>query len=740
MRKRIIAFDFDGTIADSMNLEHRSMLYAIHLAGHNEITDDNLEDHFGPTESGIIRKVCGEEAFHKVYPSFLAKYKEIEPEEMKPIPGMKELLEDLSKESSVALVLVTGRSKDTMEISLDYLGVRPYFKKTYWGSEEGINKDQNLEKAASDFKVSKEEILYIGDTLADIETMEKAGIDLLSVGYCHNEKDQAVLKENNPNGYIGSVQELRDRLFSIIKEKEDDSNSSSPSDNGSENEGGSDTAEKADATAVDVNDPVSSEELHQALITLDKGTLLTLFEETSAVQLSDALRELDNDEIVLFYSANQTDFDKLGEIFSYLSVDEREALVNNLNKKVLVPVLANVSNDDLADFLEDIPKSEREKILALLPNKRKNIVVNLASYSDDAVGSIMTTEYLSVLPGTTIKEVLKKIKQIGKRLETVRTIFVVDSTNKLLGVERLEDLMFEDENKRIEEVMAKDFAYIDPKADKESAIPICQEYDLPVLPVVSSKGELLGILTFDDVMDVFEQENTEDVLKQAAVAPTDTPYMESKVYKIAFSYVIWLIVLLVINTFTGIIISRFENALLTLPILVAFIPSLNDSIGNSSSQTASMVIRAITTENVGKKDYFKIILKELLVGFLTGLVVAVFNFGWCEVELNTPILDTSALTNNTDLVNHFGGVQNVYLVICMITSISLLIGITCSKLCAAVLPMIAKAIHIDPAVMSGPLMSSLMDILTILIYFSIATMMIDGIVPGTLTVLAPLMI
>jgi len=724
MKKRVIAFDFDGTIADSMNLEHRSMLYAIHLAGHNEITDDNLEDHFGPTESGIIRKICGEEAFEKVFPSFLKKYEELQYEEMKPIPGIKELLEKLSKLSCFTLVLVTGRSRETMEISLDYLGVRSFFQKTYWGSEEGINKDQNLEKVTKDFSVSKDEILYIGDTLADIQTMKKVGIDLISVGYCHNEKDRHILKENNPEGYVGSVAELSKRLLSL-----EDSNESTSENSESCKE------EKPNNTIVDVNDPVSAEELHQALITLDKSALQTLFEENSAVQLSDALKELDNDEIVLFYSANSTDYDKLGEIFSYLSVDERQSLVKNLNKKVLLPVLANVSNDDLADFLEDIPKAEREKILALLPNKRRSIVVNLASYSDDTVGSIMTTEYLSVLPGTTIRDVLAKIKQVGKRLETVRTIFVVDSTNKLLGVERLEDLMFEDTSKRIEEVMSKDFPYISPIADKESAIPICQEYDLPVLPVVSQKGELLGILTFDDVMDVFEQENTEDVYKQAAVAPSDTPYMENRVYKIAFSYVIWLIILLVINTFTGIIISRFENALLTLPILVAFIPSLNDSIGNSSSQTASMVIRAITTDQVEKKDYFKIILKEFLAGFLTGLVVALFNFGWCEVELNTPILDTTTLTDNVDLVNHFGGVQQVYLVICMITSVSLLIGITCSKLFAAVLPMIAKAIHIDPAVMSGPLMSSLMDILTILIYFSIATAMIDGIVPGTLTML-----
>lgn len=282
--------------------------------------------------------------------------------------------------------------------------------------------------------------------------------------------------------------------------------------------------------------------------------------------------------------------------------------------------------------------------------------------------------------------------------------------------------------------MTKDFAYISPIADKESAVPICQEYDLPVLPVVSKNGEMLGILTFDDVMDVLEQESTEDTLKQGAVAPTDVPYMENKAYKIAMSYVIWLLILLVLNTFTGIIISRFENALLTLPILTSFIPAINDSVGNSSSQTTAMVIRSLTTGEITRKDYFKVAMREFLVGFISGLIVAVFDFGWVMLELNTPILSTESFSSNTDLIAKFGNIQNVYLAIAAITAFALLIGITFSKLFAAILPIVAKSIKIDPAVMSGPLMTCLMDIVTLLIYFGIATMLIDGIAPGTLTV------
>lgn len=491
------------------------------------------------------------------------------------------------------------------------------------------------------------------------------------------------------------------------------------------------------AEAISVNDPVLPSLLHQALITNDKKTLFEMFEDNSAVQLADALIPLTDNEIVLFYSTINTDYDKLGEIFSYLLIEERKALITNMPKKNILPIISNVSNDDLADFLEDIPKAMREKVLSYLPLKRRNIINQLSAYSDDTVGSIMTTEYLSVLSGTTISDIFDKIKQIGERLETVRTIFIVDNANKLLGVERLEDLMFEDVNDHIDNCMSKDFAYISPIADKESAVPICQEYDLPVLPVISKSGEMLGILTFDDVMDVLEQESTEDALKQGAVSPTDTPYMENKVYRIALSYVLWLIILLMINTFTGMIISRFENALLTLPVLISFIPALNDSVGNSSSQTTSMVIRSLTTGEITKKDYFKVAMREFLVGFISGIIVALFDFAWVMMELNTPLLSTASLEEDVELIARFGGnIQNVYLAISAITAFSLLIGITFSKLFAAILPIFAKSIKIDPALMSGPLMTCLMDIITLLLYFTIATMMIDSLAPGTIELTA----
>ncbi|MDY5432276.1 MAG: magnesium transporter, partial [Candidatus Enterosoma sp.] len=416
-------------------------------------------------------------------------------------------------------------------------------------------------------------------------------------------------------------------------------------------------------------------------------------------------------------------------------IEKRISLISNLAKKVLVQVLNNVSNDDLGDFLEDLTKGNREKILSLLPKKRQQLIKELARYSDDTVGSIMTTEYLAVASGSTVKSIFEKIKQIGNTLETVRTIFIVDKSNKLLGMEQLESMMFENEDEIIDNIMQKDFPYISPIADKEQAVPICEEYDIPVLAVVSKTGEMLGILTFDDVMDVLEEENTEDVLKQGAVNPTQTPYMETKIFRIARSYVVWLIILLIINTFTGVIVSRFESALLTLPILISFVPALNDSVGNSGSQTTSMVIRALTTEKLEKKSYFKIIMKEALTGLLTGLVIAAFNFGWVMIELNTPLLKVTEEMKNTLLSDlNFTNIQHGYMVIAAIVSTALFIGVFLSKLFAAILPLLAKLVHIDPATMSGPLVASLMDIMTLLIYFTIAMVVINSINPCLLAI------
>lgn len=485
--------------------------------------------------------------------------------------------------------------------------------------------------------------------------------------------------------------------------------------------------EKHNGEVIRVNDPILPGLLHQALITGDFGAVRKMAKENSPVQLADSLNLLSDNECVEFYSLSN-DLPNLGEVFSYLSVEERVAICNNVPRKQLIQVLSYVRDDDLADFLEDVKKEVRQKVMALLPSKRKKVIDSLASYGDGTVGSIMTTEFLSVLSGSTIQDVFDLIKAHGKEKETVRTVFVVDGTTTLLGIKRLEELMFLDPKAVIDTVMDKDFAYISPVADQEAVISLCQKYNLAVLPVVIKTGEIVGILTFDDVLDVVEEENTEDVLKQAGVTPTNTPYLETKPYKMALSYVIWLIVIALINTFSSLVLSGFEPILERLSFLVVFLPALNDTGGNSGDQTTSTITRSLATGDVTLKDYLKVLGKESVVGILSALLVATFNFGWVQVEFHAHLISLGDAAK-TQMITDFGSLNKAYLIVGLVVSLSLAFAIFFSKIMGASLPMLAKLLHIDPAVVSGPLISCLMDILTMIIYFLVAKSIITGIDP-----------
>ena len=473
--------------------------------------------------------------------------------------------------------------------------------------------------------------------------------------------------------------------------------------------------EEKSETLMHINEPILSPTLHESLVNNNKAKVNEIIEENSPIVIAESLNYLSDNEAILFFSMTN-DFVSLGEIFSYLLIEHRNSISLTLDKKRFTQVLQYVKNDDLADYVEDIPKNIRNQILLLLPQKRKKEIENLASYSDDTVGSIMTTEFLTILSGSKVKDVLKKIKDVGEKLETVRTLYVVDSTNKLIGIKKLEELIFYENDETVNDIMDIDFAYISPIADKEEAIPICKQYDLATLPVLSKNGEILGIITFDDVLDVIEEANTEDILKRAGVAPTDESYLQTRPFKMALSYVLWLIIIAIINTFSSIIISKSESLLETFALLVVFFPVLNDTGGNSGNQTTSTITRALATNEITLKDFFKVTGKELVVGFLTALLVGTFNFAWVQFEFHTRLIDS----DRDSLISIFGSLNTAYLIIGLIVSLSLVFSITLSKTLGSSLPILAKIFKIDPAVISGPLIACLMDILTLLIYFAIA--------------------
>ncbi len=269
--------------------------------------------------------------------------------------------------------------------------------------------------------------------------------------------------------------------------------------------------------------PISElpEKIREVLALRDQDKIHELLYSYPSADMAIGINMLEDDEIVSVF-VMCTDNAKLGSIFTYMNLDSKTAVCKALKGKKLTNILNTIPNDDLADFLEDVDKDVRNKVLSHLSGKKRVFILKLARFSDDAIGSVMTTEYLSVRPETRVSDVFRLIKEKGPQYETVRTIFVTDSDNVLLGTESLEDMMFEDENQRIDECMATDYPYILPNADREEAIPICRQYDLAVLPVVTKHRVLVGIITFDDVLDVITEENTEDVYKQAGVTPRDS--------------------------------------------------------------------------------------------------------------------------------------------------------------------------------------------------------------------------
>ncbi len=489
---------------------------------------------------------------------------------------------------------------------------------------------------------------------------------------------------------------------------------------------------RLETNSVNSNSTILLSDFHSSLVNNETSQINEIVDNNSAISIAEILNNLSENEAILFFSVTN-DVVKLGEIFSYLLVDHRTAIILTLGKKKLSQVISYVKDDDLADYISDTPRYMRLKVAAIIPLKRRKTIEKLVSYSDDTVGSIMTTEYLSVSKETTIQDVFKKIKREGEWLETVRTVYVVDNNNKLIGLKRLEEIIFIDEKKKMEEIMDTDFAYISSTADKEEAIPICKKYDLATLPVISKNGELVGIITFDDVLDVIEEESTEDILLRAGIAPTSKSYMETKPFRMALSYVIWLIIIALINTFSSVVVSYNSHLTSLLSVLIIFFPILNDTGGNSGDQTTSTITRALATNEITTKDYLKVASKELIVGFISAIIIGVFNFGWTQFEFHSHLI---SLEENqlSQISTTFGSISKGYLMIGLIVSLALVFSITLSKVLGATLPIVTKQLKLDPAVISGPLIACLMDIFTLIIYFALAGSFINGFNPDLLGV------
>lgn len=416
------------------------------------------------------------------------------------------------------------------------------------------------------------------------------------------------------------------------------------------------------------------------------------------------IEELEKKDIPLVYRILPKDF--AGEVFSYMESDERQLLIKSFSDVELKAVLDELRLDDMVDMIEEMPANVVARILqSANPSLRKQIN-ELLKYPEDSAGSIMTVEYVSLDQKLTVAQAFAKIRREGINKETVYTCYVT-ARRKLLGTVSIKDLLLADDDQLVGDIMERNTICVDAYEDKEEVAKAFSKYDVLALPVVDKDGRIVGIVTVDDAIDVLEEEATEDIEKLAAMTPSDKPYLKTNVFSLWAKRIPWLLLLMVSATFTGSIITSFEDALQAFPALIAFIPMLMGTGGNAGGQASVTVIRGLALGEIRMRDIFRVIWKEIRVSVMCGVVLAALNF------VKIILVDNMLFGSGVSLMEN------------LTVSITLVIVVFCAKVIGCSLPILAKRIGLDPAVMASPFITTIVDALSLIVYFLIATRLLE---------------
>lgn len=388
------------------------------------------------------------------------------------------------------------------------------------------------------------------------------------------------------------------------------------------------------------------------------------------------------------------------ETFVEMDGNSQKLLIQSFSDKELKAVVDELFVDDAVDLVEEMPANVVKRILAQTDPETRRLINKLLQYPKDSAGSIMTTEFVRLRPSMTVAQAIAHIRDTGPDKETVNTCYVADDQRHLTGVLTIRDLILSGDDKLCDDIMEHNVISVSTHEDQENVALIISRYDLLSLPVVDNETRLVGIVTVDDVMDVIAAETTEDMEKMAAITPSDRPYIKSSVFSIWKNRIPWLLLLMISATFTGLIITSFENALASYVVLTAYIPMLMDTGGNSGSQSSTTIIRSLSLNELQSRDLFKVLWKEVRVAVLCGLTLAVVNFG------KLMLLDGVSAT--------------VAAVVC----ITLVCTVLVAKLIGCLLPILARRLGFDPAVMAAPILTTIVDALSLLIYFKMAGLLL----------------
>ncbi len=419
----------------------------------------------------------------------------------------------------------------------------------------------------------------------------------------------------------------------------------------------------------------------------------SILDVMNEVDIASLLSDLEDKELALAFRLIPKN--KAADVFANMNYSLQSYLVEMFTEKELRELLDDLYMDDTIDLLEELPANLVTRILDTVGQEKRNTINQLLNYPEDSAGSIMTTEYVGLRQEMTVGEAMSHIKKTGIHKETIYTCYVTEK-RRLLGIVTAKDLMTSDDEAKISDLMATEIISVSTHMDKEEVATTLRKYDLLAIPVVDEEGLMVGIVTFDDAMDVMVEEVTEDMTKMAAMNPSEESYFETSVFNHAKNRIPWLLFLMISATITGIIISKYQVAFASVPQLVAFIPMLMDTGGNCGSQSATLIIRGLALDEIHFKNIFKVIFKEFRVSILVGIVLSIVNGLRIFIMYHDPLL---ALT----------------------IAISLAATIMLAKFIGCTLPLLASRIHLDPALMAAPLITTLVDTCSICIYFSIAT-------------------
>jgi len=397
----------------------------------------------------------------------------------------------------------------------------------------------------------------------------------------------------------------------------------------------------------------------------------------------------------------------------------------------LADILEQQYTDDLVDDLEELPANVVSRVLRNVSKERRSVINKLLNYKEDSAGSIMTTEFLVLLDNLTADEAIKAIRSRGKGKETIYTIFVMDRQRKLAGTLDLDDLIFANGTEVISNIMNKDFVTVNVDDDQEEVANVVKRYDLNAIAVLNNDGRLVGLITVDDIVDVIVEETTEDMSKMQMVTPLEDNYLETSHVQMAKKCVPWIIVLLILGTFSSLVLNRFESKIASVTILAAFIPVLMDTGGNAGGQTIALMIRGLALKEFGPRDFWKIIRKEIVSALIIALCVGVFAFIWFTIEQYTGIVTNSISVSGGTAPTIWNGqcwtpaFAGSALKVSGLVACTLAIGVFVSKCVAVLLPMGAAALKKDPAIVSQPLLTTIVDVTSLLIYFGFAAILFN---------------